>query len=89
MISAILTGICGIAGGMVLGPLFLSYNMHPQVMSGTNQFITMISAISVTLQFIYLGKLLWIHAALFAVVTLVAAYVGINGVNLYIKKSGR
>jgi uncharacterized membrane protein YfcA len=89
MISAILTGICGIAGGMVLGPLFLSYNMLPQVMSGTNQFITMISAISVTLQFIYLGKLLWYHAALFAVVTLVSAYVGIVGVNLYIKKSGR
>jgi hypothetical protein len=49
----------------------------------------MISAISVTLQFIYLGKLLWYHAALFAVVTLVSAYVGIVGVNLYIKKSGR
>jgi uncharacterized membrane protein YfcA len=26
----------GIAGGMVLGPLFLSYNMLPQVMSSTN-----------------------------------------------------
>jgi len=36
MIAAILTGICGIAGGMVLGPLFLQYNMIPQVMSGTN-----------------------------------------------------
>ena len=49
----------------------------------------MISAISVTLQFIFLGKLLWFHAALFAVVTFIAAYVGIKGVNIYIKKSGR
>lgn len=36
MIAAILCGMTGIAGGMILGPLFLSYNMVPQVMSGTN-----------------------------------------------------
>lgn len=35
-IAAILCGCTGIAGGMVLGPLFLSYNMLPSVMSGTN-----------------------------------------------------
>jgi len=54
MIAAILSGICGIAGGMIIGPLFLSFGMLPQVMGGTNQFITMIASISVTLQFIYL-----------------------------------
>jgi hypothetical protein len=36
MIAAVLCGCTGIAGGMVLGPLFLRYNMIPQVMSGTN-----------------------------------------------------
>lgn len=36
MIAAVLCGMTGIAGGMVLGPLFLTYNMVPQVMSGTN-----------------------------------------------------
>lgn len=35
-IAASLCGLTGIAGGMVLGPLFLSYNMLPTVMSGTN-----------------------------------------------------
>lgn len=29
MIAAVLCGCTGIAGGMVLGPLFLKYNMHP------------------------------------------------------------
>ena len=28
MFAAILCGLTGIAGGMVLGPLFLKYNMH-------------------------------------------------------------
>ena len=36
MVAAILCGATGIAGGMVLGPLFLTYNMQPQVMSSTN-----------------------------------------------------
>lgn len=36
MIAAILCGATGIAGGMVLGPLFLTYDMQPQVMAATN-----------------------------------------------------
>ena len=36
MIAAILCGLTGIAGGMVLGPLFLTYNMLPTIMSATN-----------------------------------------------------
>ena len=35
-IAAGLCGMTGIAGGMVLGPLFLTYNMIPSIMSGTN-----------------------------------------------------
>lgn len=48
-IAAVLCGMTGIAGGMVLGPLFLSYNMLPQVMSATNQYITMIASFSVVI----------------------------------------
>jgi len=46
LIAASLCGMTGIAGGMVLGPLFLAYNMNPQVMSGTNQYITMIASVA-------------------------------------------
>lgn len=54
MIAAILCGATGIAGGMVLGPLFLTYNMQPKVMSSTNQYITLIASIAVSSQFAYL-----------------------------------
>ena len=57
LIAAVLCGLTGIAGGMVLGPLFLSYNMLPTVMSATNQYITMIASISVCIQFFLLGTL--------------------------------
>jgi hypothetical protein len=51
MVAAILCGITGIGGGMVLGPLFLKYNMLPTVMSSTNQYITMVASVSVAIQF--------------------------------------
>ena len=57
MIAAMLCGMTGIAGGMVLGPLFLKYNMLPTVMSATNQYITMVASIAVVIQFWFLNKL--------------------------------
>lgn len=89
MIAAVLCGCTGIAGGMVLGPLFLKYNMIPQVMSGTNQYITMIASLSVAIQFIYIGAMNFQYAILFGFLTLIAAYTGITAVNIYVKRSGK
>ena len=89
MIAAALCGMTGIAGGMVLGPLFLSYNMVPSVMAGTNQYITMIASMSVVLQFIYLDELYWHYAILFGVMTLLAAYAGIKSIKYYVEKTGK
>ena len=89
LVAAVLCGCTGIAGGMVLGPLFLKYNMHPQVMSGTNQYITMIASISVAIQFAWIGDMMWPFAILFGAITLVAAYIGIQSINWYVKKSGK
>ena len=88
MVAAIICGMTGIAGGMVLGPLFLTYNMLPTVMSATNQYITMIASISVVIQFVYLGQLDCPYAALFGVVAFIAAFIGIKGVNIYMQKHG-
>lgn len=49
MVASLLCGCTGIAGGMVLGPLFMSYGMKPKVMAATNQYITMISSVSVVI----------------------------------------
>ena len=49
----------------------------------------MVAAISVVFQFILMGELIWTHSLIFGALALVAAYVGIKGVNVYIRKSGR
>lgn len=58
-------------------------------MSGTNQYITMIASISVAIQFIYIGAMNFQYAIMFGVLTLIAAYIGITAVNIYVKKSGK
>lgn len=45
--ASLLCGLTGIAGGMVLGPLFLKYGMVPMVMSSTNQYITLWASFAV------------------------------------------
>ena len=89
MIAAILCGLTGIAGGMVLGPLFLRYNMLPSIMSGTNQYITMVASIAVAVQFIYIGYMNYYYAATFGILTLLSAYSGITVVNKIVSKSGK
>lgn len=88
MIAAVLCGCTGIAGGMVLGPLFLKYNMHPSIMSGTNQYITMIASVSVAIQFAWIGDMIYSYAILFGVITIISAYIGITAINYYVKKTG-
>jgi len=63
--------------------------MVPQVMSGTNQYITMIASIVVALQFWLLGQLNLAFAILLGAVTLISAYAGITGVNAYVKRTGK
>ena len=89
MVAAILCGCTGIAGGMVLGPLFMAYGMNPQVMAATNQYITMVSAVSVALQFALMNDMLWPFAGIFGVATIFAAFLGIRAVQWYIQSSGK
>jgi uncharacterized membrane protein YfcA len=44
-----LSGILGIAGGTIMSPLLLSLGMLPPVVAATNQYIGMISSLSVSL----------------------------------------
>lgn len=88
-IAAVLCGMTGIAGGMVLGPLFLSYNMLPQVMSSTNQYITMIASLSVVIQFVMSGQLSKDYALIMGVLAFISGFIGLTAVNNILKKTGK
>jgi hypothetical protein len=80
MLASILCGMTGIAGGMVLGPLFLKYNMVPIIMSSTNQYITLLASFSVFIQFALAGEVTWDWAICFGLLALLSAYIGIVGI---------
>jgi len=80
MTASILCGMTGIAGGMVLGPLFLRYNMVPIIMSSTNQYITLLASFSVFIQFALAGEVTWDWAICFGLLAFLSAFIGIVGI---------
>lgn len=56
-IAGLLGGIVGIGGGIILSPIFLQLGMLPGVVANTNQYLVLVSTISVTSQFLYMGIL--------------------------------
>jgi len=77
-IAGIMGGIVGIAGGIILGPLFLSMGMLPTVVSATNQYLALISTISVTSQFLYMDILNIPYALSIGIFQIAASYIGIT-----------
>ena len=80
MLASVLCGCTGMAGGLVLGPLFLKYGMIPQIMSSTNQYISMFACFSVTLQYIIQDELIYEYAIILGITSLICAYIGITGI---------
>ena len=77
-IAGTMGGIVGIAGGIILGPLFLSLGMLPVVAVGTNQYLALISTISVTGQFLYIGILNIPYTLVIGVFQVIASYLGVT-----------
>lgn len=89
IIAGILCGTSGIAPGNVLAPLFLSFNMIPQVMSGTNQFVGMIATIATSVLYFCNGSLLVGYSSMYGLAALVSTFIGLNAINKYVARSGK
>ena len=76
--AGFLGGIVGIAGGVILGPMFLAMGMPPVVVGATNQYLALISSISVTTQFVFIGKLNLPYAIALALPTIFSSYIGLT-----------
>ena len=87
--AGMLGGIVGVAGGIILGPLFLEMGMLPVVVASTNQYLALISTISVTSQFAYMGILNIEYALFLGVFTLIGSVIGLTQVNRIVKLTGR
>eukprot|EP00347_Sterkiella_histriomuscorum_P014754 403359664 len=88
-ISGILGGVVGIAGGIILAPLFLQLGMLPVIVASTNQYLALISTIAVSSQYWYLGMMNWQYCSVFGFLGIIGSYIGIKVVMKIVQKSGR
>ncbi|CDW90187.1 UNKNOWN [Stylonychia lemnae] len=88
-ISGILGGIVGISGGIILAPLFIQLGMLPTLVSSTNQYLALISTISVSFQYWYLGMLNTEFVIVLGIICMIGCYIGVKQVQVMVKKSGR
>ena len=76
--AGIMGGLVGIAGGMILAPVFLTLGMLPVVVSGTNQYLAMISTMSLTCQFLYMGILNIEYTFFISIFVFSSAFIGMT-----------
>ncbi len=72
-----------------MSPLFLSLGVLPEVSAATNQYIGMISTLSVTFQFIYKSQLNFAYTGFLSVFIFVSGLLGLTYVNKLVKYTGR
>lgn len=89
LVAGVTAGLLGIGGGMVIGPLFLTIGMQPQVGTSSCAFMILFTAASGVAQYAAAGKLGW-QLCLFCVgIGFVSGQLGQRGVNKVIKATGR
>jgi uncharacterized membrane protein YfcA len=74
---------------MVLGPIFLELQMHPQVASATSTFMVLLMASCTIAQFVIFGMLDRSFASWYAAVGVAGAIVGTKGAKALVERSGR
>ncbi|CAK0779361.1 hypothetical protein CVIRNUC_004754 [Coccomyxa viridis] len=89
LVSGIIAGLLGIGGGMIVNPLLLEFNIHPQAAAATSTLMVLFSSSSAALSFGF-GHQLNLHFALiFGLCCMGASLVGVLLVQRIVNHSGK
>ena len=89
LISGFIAGTIGIGGGVVLGPILLSYGIFPVVSTVTTNFLVLLTSSSTSLQFILSNMMNYQYAFVSIIFSILGSYVGTKIIHHYFTKSGR
>lgn len=87
--AGVAAGLLGIGGGMILGPIFVALDFHPQVGTATTGFMVLFTAFGGTLKYLSVGKLAWRHFLWFAAIGALGGQTGQRTVKRLVVKTGR
>ena len=82
------SGLLGIGGGMILGPLLLELGVDPRVSAPVTHFMVLFTSSMTVIQFAVIGQLLAGHAAWYSSLCLLASVVSAVGLVAALKKYG-
>jgi len=89
LMAGTLAALCGIGGGMVMGPILLDLGFLPQVQAATTATTLMVMSTSTCLAFLVAGTIPIDYAFWLAFATGVGAVVGKAGIGYVVKKFRR
>jgi uncharacterized membrane protein YfcA len=87
--AGILSGLLGIGGGLILGPLLLELGVHPVVSTATSNFLVVFISSSTTLQYIMLGMMNFNYGTVCTVLSTIGSYVGTLLIQRYLERTKR
>ncbi|XP_027345112.1 sulfite exporter TauE/SafE family protein 3-like isoform X1 [Abrus precatorius] len=89
IIAGLVSGLLGLGGGFILGPLFLELGIPPQVASATSTFAMVFSSSMSVVQYYLLERFPVPYAAYFVLIATIAALTGQHVVRKIIAIFGR
>jgi uncharacterized membrane protein YfcA len=85
--AGILSGLLGIGGGLILGPLLLDLGVHPVITTATSNFMVVFISSSTTLQYIMLGMMNFDYGLVCTVLSTFGSFVGTYVIQKYLEKT--
>lgn len=79
----------GLGGGVIYNPVFVDLNLFPQVAFSTGMYMAMFTSLSNALLFAISGQLFYSWAVYQAILSFIAAYIGIKGIQVIVKRTGK
>jgi len=87
--AGILSGLLGIGGGLILGPLLLDLGIHPLITTATSNFMVVFISSSTTLQYIMLGIMNFDYGLYCTLLSTLGSFAGTYIIQKYLEKTKR
>lgn len=89
LLGGCIASLCGLGGGMILGPVMLELGLHPLVTASTSLLLVGASSSSATVGFALADRLDYGWAIIMFVLCVVASTVGVAGIGKIVRRSGK
>lgn len=82
-------GLCGLGGGIIMGPVLLEVGMHSEAVQATTSVFVFLSSSIACIQFAIAGHVLWHYMLWYGFIGVIATLLGQHLCEVYIRRTRR